>query len=162
MTMNLRGCATLTEEAIWLFGAQAILSSKRGPSAAVGQKSQSFPDGGRLHRGSSELPQQMVIDAGPQGTGRSGHGHADALSVRLSFRGRRWLVDAGTCCYIGPGDRAEYISWHARSQYTDGRRSGQAEPEGPFAWSSIPKTARRMWNISGREFHAVRRIAFRI
>ena len=103
----------------------------------------------------------MVIDAGPQGTGRSGHGHADALSVKLAFGGRRWLVDAGTFCYIGPGgDRNIFRGTRAHNTLAvDGL--DQAEPEGPFAWSSIPNTQADLW-IAGSDFHPVCRIAFRI
>jgi hypothetical protein len=99
----------------------------------------------------SDPSQQTVIDAGPQGTGRSGHGHADALSVKLSFGGRRWLVDAGTFCYIGPSDeRNMFRGTHAHNTLTvDGL--DQAEPEGPFAWSSIPQTKARMW-VCGESF----------
>jgi hypothetical protein len=43
---------------------------------------------------------RVVVDCGPLGYNRiAGHGHADALSVLLSWAGREWLVDAGTYCY---------------------------------------------------------------
>ncbi len=149
---TIRGGRAVTEEAIWLFGAQAIPSSKSGPSAAAGLKPQSFPDGGVYIIGSAEaFSQQMTIDAGPQGTGRCGHGHADALSLRLSFCDRRWLVDPGTCWYIGPGEeRAVFRGTRAHNTLTvDGL--DQAQSEGPFAWSSIPKTQVER-NISGPSF----------
>jgi hypothetical protein len=98
----------------------------------------------------------MVIDAGPQGTGRCGHGHADALSVSLAVAGRRWLVDPGSCCYIGPSnngggnDRNTFRGTRAHNTLTvDG--ADQAEPEGPFAWSSIPKTETDLW-VQGKTF----------
>ena len=55
----------------------------------------------------NHAPRRMMVDAGPQGIGRSGHGHADALSVRLTMAGRRWLVDSGSGVYISndPADR---------------------------------------------------------
>jgi Heparinase II/III-like protein/Heparinase II/III N-terminus len=147
-----RASATLTEEAIWLFGEQALPSATEAISSRLAIKSQCFPDGGLYMLGSSELiPQQVVIDAGPQGTGRSGHGHADALSVKLAFGGRRWLVDAGSGCYIGPGnDRNIFRGTRAHNTLAvDGR--DQAEPEGPFAWSSIPNTQKDLW-IAGTTF----------
>ena len=132
--------AEITEEAIWLTGDPAIRCATNGeknvPAAAL-----SFPDGGVfLLRSSDPLPQQMVIDAGPQGIGHSGHGHADSLSVKLSVRNRRWLVDAGTFCYIGPGhDRNTFRGTRAHNTLTVDNLD-QAVPDGPFAWSSIPVT----------------------
>jgi hypothetical protein len=149
---SLRASATLTEEAIWLFGDEALSSTTEPTHSRPAIKSQSFPDGGLYIVESSEpFSQQMVIDAGPQGIGRSGHGHADALSVILAFGGRRWLVDSGTCCYIGPGgERDTFRGTRAHNTLAvDGL--DQAEPEGPFAWSSIPNTQADLW-IPGATF----------
>ena len=149
---SLRASAPVTEEAIWLLGQQALPSTAHQPCSRPQTKSQSFRDGGLYVAGSSEpFEQQMVIDAGPQGTGRSGHGHADALSVKLAFDGRRWLVDAGTCCYIGPGnDRNIFRGTRAHNTLAvDG--VDQAEAAGPFAWNSIPNTQVELWNL-GRTF----------
>jgi len=100
---------------------------------------------------SSEPPQQVVIDAGPQGTGRSGHGHADALSVKLAFGSRPWLVDAGTFCYIGRGDeRNTFRGTRAHNTLAvDGL--DQSEADGPFAWNFIPETTAEIW-IPGETF----------
>jgi len=149
---SLRASAPVTEEAIWLLGQQALPSTVQQPCSRPQTKSQSFRDGGLYVLGSSEpFEQQMVIDAGPQGMGRSGHGHADALSVKLAFDGRRWLVDAGTCCYIGPGnDRNIFRGTRAHNTLAvDG--VDQAEAAGPFAWNSIPNTQVELWNV-GRTF----------
>jgi hypothetical protein len=148
----IRSGGAVTEEAIWLLGAQAIPFSKPRPNTPGGLKPQSFPDGGIYIIGSAEpFSQQMIIDAGPQGTGRCGHGHADALSLRLSFSGRRWLVDAGTCWYIGPGDeRSTFRGTRAHNTLTvDGL--DQAQSDGPFAWNLIPRTEVER-NISGPSF----------
>jgi len=146
---KIRAGGSLTEEAIWLFGESSLLSVD--DSKATGVQSASFPDGGVYIVASEPLAQQMVIDAGPQGTARSGHGHADALSIRFSFGGRRWLIDPGTCCYICPGDdRNTFRGTRAHNTLTvDGL--DQAVPEGPFAWSSIPETAVDL-NISAPSF----------
>jgi len=143
--------APLTEESIWLFG-EAAPPLTAEPDSLRKPTSQSFPDGGLYLAASSEpFAQQMVIDAGPQGTGRSGHGHADALSVKLAFGGRSWLVDAGTFCYIGPGDeRNRFRGTRAHNTLSvDGL--DQAEPAGPFAWTSIPRTQTDLW-ITGTSF----------
>ena len=145
---SLRARAALTEEAIWLFGKQALPSITQPPNSSSQTKSQCFQDGGLYLAGSSEpFSQQMVIDAGPQGTGRSGHGHADALSVKLAFGGRRWLVDAGTYCYIGPGsDRNLFRGTRAHNTMAVDSVD-QAELAGPFAWSSIPNTQADLWIV---------------
>ncbi len=142
---GMRASATLTEEAVWLFGQQALSWNRQDSNSSGVLKSQSFPDGGLYIAASSELTQQMVIDAGPQGTGRCGHGHADALSVKLSFCDRPWLVDAGTFCYIGSGDeRSTFRGTRAHNTLSvDGL--DQAVPRGPFAWSSLPKTRVDSW-----------------
>ena len=149
---NLRASTPVTEEAIWLIGEQALPSNVQKPCSGPQTNSQSFRDGGLYVAGSSEpFEQQMIIDAGPQGMGRSGHGHADALSVKLAFEGRRWLVDAGTCCYIGPGnDRNIFRGTRAHNTLAvDG--IDQAEAAGPFAWIWIPTTQVELWNV-GRTF----------
>src|ERR1700693_1040095 len=100
--------ARLTEEAIWLLGNQALerLSSEHSISLSRIQESPAayslaLPDGGLYVLADSQpCAQAMVVDAGPQGTGRSGHGHADALSLRLTMDGQRWLVDSGSGVYI--------------------------------------------------------------
>jgi len=148
---GLGASATLTEEAIWLFGAEAVSwTSKSGdiPDA----ESHSFKDGGIFIAASREpFPQLTVIDAGPQGTARSGHGHADALSIKVSFSNRPWLVDAGTFAYITPGgERQAFRSTKAHNTLAvDGL--DQAQPEGPFAWSSLPVTQAECW-IPGATF----------
>src|ERR1035438_10255352 len=99
--------ARLTEEAIWLFGERAVdeLSSENSNESV---QSVAFPDGGLYVLADSHpYRQTMVVDAGPHGVDRAGHGHADALSVRLTMDEQRWLVDSGSGVYISddPVDR---------------------------------------------------------
>jgi hypothetical protein len=128
-----------TEEAIWLFGEQALFASEGATAGAL--KSYIFSESGIYVLVTSEpFPQRMVIDAGPLGTGSCGHGHADSLSATLSFAERPWLVDAGTCCYVGPGNERDTFrgTRYHNTMTVDG--IDQAQPEGPFSWSSIPAT----------------------
>jgi len=144
--------AARTEEAIWLFGRAAIPEPSNPETASLSPNSQCFPDGGLyVVASAAPTPQQMLIDAGPQGTGRSGHGHADALSVELSFDNRPWLIDAGTFAYISPGtERQQFRGTRAHNTLTvDGL--DQAQPEGPFAWSALPSTRAECW-ITGNSF----------
>src|SRR5262249_9739889 len=74
----------LTEEAIWLFGEHAI-SAVKSPHDSGESCPRAFPDGGVYILADSNG--RLVIDAGPQGVGNSGHGHADALGVSLFVKG---------------------------------------------------------------------------
>jgi hypothetical protein len=144
--------ARLTEEAIWLFGQPAVTALAR-PNTSAGAHPAAFPDGG-LHILADSEPHsfEMVVDAGPQGVGRCGHGHADALSVRLTMDGRRWLVDAGSGIYIAadPADRDAFRGTAAHNTMSvDGL--DQAVPGGPFSWTAIPTTRVENW-CAGKTF----------
>ena len=144
--------AQRTEEAIWLFGNQAVnkLSRERTNLAA---RSIAFPDGGLyVLTDSQPYAQAMVVDAGPQGVGRSGHGHADALSLRLTMDGRRWLVDSGSGVYISedPADRDTFRGTGAHNTLrVDG--VDQAVADEPFSWTHIPTTVAENW-VVGKTF----------
>jgi hypothetical protein len=146
---GLRIGSTPTEEAIWLLGRDAITAARHSEDASPAT-GRAFPQGGLYIAASSDpIRQQMVIDAGPQGTGRSGHGHADALSLKLSFANRPWLVDAGTFVYVSDGtsphdDRQTFRGTRAHNTLVvDGL--DQANPEGPFAWSALPIVQAESW-----------------
>jgi hypothetical protein len=143
--------AQLTEESIWLFGDEAVrkLNGQRSNQAV----SQAFPDGGiYVMADAHPYPQTMTIDAGPQGVGRSGHGHADALSLRLTMNGRRWLVDSGSGVYIAknPADRDTFRGTGAHNTVrVDGL--DQAIADEPFSWKALPTTLAETW-ITGESF----------
>ncbi|MGA2358747.1 MAG: alginate lyase family protein [Terriglobales bacterium] len=148
--------ARLTEEAIWLFGNQAVeklsiahLSTQASPAA----RSLAFPDGGLYVLADSQpFAQAMVVDAGPQGAGRSGHGHADALSLRLTMDGRRWLVDSGSGVYVSK-DPANRNTFRGTGAHNTVRVDGvdQAVADEPFSWTHIPATQAENW-IVGKSF----------
>jgi hypothetical protein len=144
--------AQLTEEAIWLFGEPAIGKFQTRPTHAPA-RSLAFPDGGLYVLADSDpCPQVLTIDAGPQGIGRSGHGHADALGVHLAMNGRRWLVDSGSGVYIAkePKDRDAFRGTGAHNTMrVDGL--DQAIPDEPFSWTKIPTTRVENW-IVGKSF----------
>ena len=143
--------ARITEEAIWLFGQQAI-ERLRGPVPRAAA-SAAFPDGGiYVLADSSQIPQTMMVDAGPQGVGRCGHGHADALSVRLTMAGRRWLIDSGSGVYIS-SDRQERDFFRGTAAHNTVRIDGldQATPDEAFSWTEIPNTRIEGW-MAGKTF----------
>jgi hypothetical protein len=144
--------ARLTEEVIWLFGNPAVekLSSVQASPAAY---SIAFPDGGLYVLADTQpYAQAIVVDAGPQGTGRSGHGHADALSLRLTMDGRRWLVDSGSGVYISK-DPADRNTLRGTGAHNTMRVDGvdQAIADEPFSWTRIPSTQAENW-IVGKSF----------
>ncbi|MGA9933354.1 MAG: alginate lyase family protein [Terriglobales bacterium] len=154
--------ARLTEEAIWLFGKPAVEELTRPETKTETEKktkprpaarSVAFPDGGIYVLADSQpYPQAMVVDAGPQGVGRSGHGHADALSLRLTMDERRWLVDSGSGVYISkdPADRNVFRGTGAHNTLrVDGL--DQAVADEPFSWTNIP-TPQAETCIAGKTF----------
>ena len=146
--------ARLTEESVWLFGQQAIDSCAPATTEAPNDlRSTAFPDGGLYVLADRDpFRQQLVVDAGPQGVGRSGHGHADALSLRLTIHGQRWLVDAGSGVYIS-ADGSERDSFRGTAAHNTllVDRVDQAIPDGPFAWASIPTVQAESW-VAGKSF----------
>jgi hypothetical protein len=148
--------ARLTEEAIWLFGQPAVDELRNSGSSAqtgAGMGSRAFPAGGLYVLADSELvPQAMVVDAGPHGEGRSGHGHADALSLRFTMNGRRWLVDAGSGVYISK-DSADRNVFRGTGAHNTMRVDGadQAVADEPFSWTDIPTTQAENWLV-GKSF----------
>jgi hypothetical protein len=144
--------ARLTEESIWMFGQSAIDALDSRNSRAV-PTSAAFRDGGIYVFGDSQpAANQIVVDAGPQGIGRSGHGHADALSLRLGMNGRRWLVDGGSGVYIA-ADPADRNVLRRTAAHNTLRVDGldQAEIDGPFSWTVLPETRLDNWT-SGKSF----------
>ena len=141
----------LTEESIWIFGekaAQAFEKPHLRPEAA----SKAFPSGGiYLINDDQPSPQQMMIDAGPQGTGNSGHGHADALSIRFSMDGERFLVDPGTYCYVSGGEERDCFRGTSAHNTLRLDNLDQAVPAGTFAWRSLPHVNAETW-LNGQTF----------
>lgn len=147
---DLQRSAKLTEESIWLFGDVAVSALAESAHPDQKLKSVAFESGGiYVMASSADYAGQIVIDAGPQGTANSGHGHADALGIQVSLDGRRWLVDAGTYSYVSEDrDRFRGTSAHNTLRVNG---ADQAIPAGPFAWSAIPSVHAETW-IAGETF----------
>ena len=142
--------AQLTEESLWLFGQASV-----NPSGAKTEQpltSVAFEDGGLYVIASSGSSDgQMLVDAGPHGIGHGGHGHADALSVRLSIDGRQWLVDPGSFAYIGADDERNKFRGTGAHNTLRLDKLDQAVPQSPFSWSSLPEVRAEDW-IAGHFF----------
>jgi len=162
--------AQLTEESIWLLGersvtrlASAVKKAKEDPrSAAFTYGGLYVLAGGRAANSDDVLDDDsasadpcvhvMMLDAGPHGEGRCGHGHADALSLRLTLNGERWLVDSGSGVYVSsdPADRNALRGTRAHNTIrVDGL--DQAVADAPFSWTNIPATQVEDWVI-GKTF----------
>ncbi len=142
----------LREETLWLLGPQGVAQFEQLPASKSSRASMRLEDSGIYVMASSEpVPQQLVIDAGPQGALTAGHGHADALSVQLSVNGREWLVDPGTFCYISSGAERDLFRSTAAHNTLQVDGLDQADPTGPFSWHSLPTTRMEQW-VSGETF----------
>ncbi|MGH9345338.1 MAG: alginate lyase family protein, partial [Terriglobia bacterium] len=125
------------------------------PAALPGGTAEASMAGPPLQDATARNRYQLVIDAGPQGTGNSGHGHADALSLQLSVNSSEWLTDPGTFLYVPSvnGSGADRDRFRGTAAHNTLRVDGldQAEPAGPFAWSVLPETEVKLW-ITGEQF----------
>jgi hypothetical protein len=142
-----KASAGLTEESIWLLGPDGLCLFDALGGYPPGAEPKAFEAGGIYVMGAApdgHPAQQLAMDAGPQGTGRSGHGHADALSVRAGI-GRRWLIDPGSFGYVGSPQERNYFRGTGahNTMRVDGQ--DQAVPEGPFAWSAMPSVQVERW-----------------
>jgi hypothetical protein len=133
------------EETLWLLGPDAAARFDELPSAEPSRESVALPSSGLYLMADSNTAQQLVIDAGRQGTGSAGHGHADALSVCISRNGHSVIIDPGTCEYVGEGpERNKFRGTSAHNtMQVDGM--DQADPKNPFAWRNLPKTTVERW-----------------
>ena len=140
------------EELIWLLGANA---ARRFDEFSVGQPgatSFSLESSGVYVMSSGEpAAQRLVLDAGPQGAGRAGHGHADALSVQLAINGQEVLIDPGTFVYVdSAGGRNLFRGTKGHSTVVvDGQ--DQTEPAGPFLWHGSTDGSVDCW-VTGKSF----------
>ena len=150
-TNSFRSSTLPTEEAIWIFGDAAI------PPSAPDEDPQfsgatAFPNGGLYVMADHNA--RMVIDSGRQGTGSSGHGHADALGISFSVNGQRFLVDSGSFVYIpglneaGARDKFRGTAAHNTIRVDN---VDQAIPHRPFSWRALPNVVAEKWT-SGRGF----------
>jgi hypothetical protein len=140
------------EEMVWLFGKNGAehfksLASSQRPAASFALHA----SGIFVMSGADPQLQQLVIDAGRQGFGLAGHGHADALSVQLAAGGKPILTDPGTFTYVtASSERGRFreTACHNTVQ-VDG--VSQSEPAGPFKWHGLAHGKADRW-ITGESF----------
>ena len=141
------------EERLWLFGASGLAEFEKLQASQPSDRSIALKQSGLYLMADAETGQQALIDAGPQGPGTAGHGHADALSITLVSNGRSLLMDPGTLEYVGEShkDRAFFRGTAAHNTMrVDGL--DQADGAAPFAWASLPLVKAENW-IAGEKFN---------
>jgi hypothetical protein len=117
-----------------------------------------FRDGGYLVLGrdlhaADEV--RVLFDVGPLGFNRvAGHGHADALSVLVSHRGRDVVVDPGTYCYNSSPEMRRHFRGTAahNTVVVDGR--DQADYGSSFLWLTDVSTTLRSLQDDGSRVSA--------
>ena len=146
----------LREDMIWLLGQDGVAQFDELSPVAPSLTSTALVDSGIYCMSSAgTVPQQMIVDAGPQGAGSAGHGHADALSIQLLYGNRALLQDPGTFEYVGPAQERDVLrSTAAHSTLViDGQ--GQSQPKGPFGWERFTQSCKEAW-VAGEMFDLLR------
>ena len=139
------------EETLWLLGAKGLAEFDSLPAVEPSVDSTALAFCGFYLMADAKSAQQLLIDAGPLGSGRGGHGHADALAVCLIRNGQNLLMDPGTFEYVGDSgqrDRFRGTGAHNTMQ-VDGQ--DQAEITGPFSWKNSLRVKVEHW-ITGHQF----------
>ena len=141
------------EETLWLLGPAGLAAFEEMSIGEPSSESAALKQSGLYLMADAESGQQLLIDAGPQGPGRAGHGHADALSLTLASNGQMLLMDPGTLEYVGPTDK-DRAAYRGTAAHNTLRVDGvdQAEPAGPFAWTALPTVQAECWT-AGRSFN---------
>lgn len=142
----------MREESLWLLGAKGFAEFDLLPAVEPSPASTTLSNSGIYLMADEACGQQLLIEAGPLGSGNGGHAHAGALSISLVRKGETVLLDPGTFEYVGDsGERARLRGTGAHNTLqVDGR--DQADPAGPFSWNSSPRVKVEHW-IAGRQFN---------
>jgi hypothetical protein len=138
---------------LWLLGSSGLAAFEELESTQPSDASFALKDSGLYLMADAETGQQAMIDAGPQGPGTAGHGHADALSLSLAGNGRSLLMDPGTLEYIGESQE-DRVFFRGTAAHNTMRVDGmdQADGAGPFAWANLPAVQAERW-ITGQVFN---------
>lgn len=142
------------EDALWLLGPEGLTAFNELPATPPAWKSVLLRDSGYavLRIDWSSTADYVCVDCGDQAgelrtdaVPNSVHGHADALSVIVSLRGRPVLVDSGLFCYNGDP------KWEAHFRRTGAHNTAridgadQALHLGKMAWSYSYRVTQEHW-----------------
>ncbi len=140
---------SLREETLWLLGPGAAGEFDRLPKAQAPRVSRAFPDTGTYILASDGL--RLAVDAGPLGSARGGHGHADILSVCVVADGVSWIGDQGTFTYTGSREGRDHFRGTRAHNTLAVDGLDQAEKVDPFAWERFPEVSVERW-LTGETF----------
>jgi heparinase II/III-like protein len=105
--------------------------------------SQLFVDAGVAVLRAGDL--QVIVDAGPFGTGSAGHSHSDSLGIIARTEESEILIDPGTYTYVGDPAWRDHFRGSASHNIIRIDALDQAKPSGPFRWISKPEVIIREW-----------------
>jgi hypothetical protein len=142
----------ICEEAIWLLGAGGAKRFDELLPRERENRSMALESSGIYVMSTAQLQaQQLVIDGGPHGAGRGGHGHADALSIQLAINREPVLIDPGTFVYSGPGTERNQFRKTSAHNTMQVDACGQSEPAGQFTWHNMATASAQRW-LAGTNF----------
>jgi hypothetical protein len=139
------------EETLWLLGTGGVAKFEEVRSYEPSEASTALRDSGLYLMADPDTGEQLLVDAGPQGPGTAGHGHADALSIHLARGGETFLMDPGTLEYVGETfiDRNLFRGTAAHNTLRVDERD-QADGVPPFAWRELPNVTVERWTTGQR------------
>jgi hypothetical protein len=132
------------EKSFWLLGFPGVRAhesaSRREPDRTA------FEDGGYYVLRSRDS--RMIVDCGPLGyLSLAAHGHADALSVLLDYRGKEFLVDPGTYAYHTDREWRDYFRGTSAHNTVRIEGKDQSVIGGSFLWTE--KAEARLVSATG-------------
>ncbi len=131
----------LYEQAVWWLGPQILDRDRVSHRAA--RESRLFGDSGTAVMVNGDV--SVIIDAGPFGPFRSGHSHADTLSLVARKGESDLLIDPGTFTYVGDPHWRQVFRGTAAHNTIRIAGLDQGDPAGPFAWNNPPRVALTQW-----------------
>ena len=138
-------------DTLWLLGTSALEIFSGIRQTSPSESCKVFEAGGFavMRTGWNDDSHALIFDTGAFNRAiRSGHEHADLLSVQCSVFGKPYIVDAGTCCYAADEELRNFCrgtSGHS-TVVVDGEC--QAEPRGPFAWHESTEGRLQRWTCN--------------
>ncbi|MGI8467695.1 MAG: alginate lyase family protein, partial [Pyrinomonadaceae bacterium] len=143
----------LSEETIWLFGAEGAENFETLGTFSPEKTSKDFPAGGYylMRDGWADTDNYFLIDGGNLGAISGGHSHADSLMIDCAAGGKTFLRDAGTYTYHESKRARDYFrSTQAHNTLSINEKSS-SETGGKFNWQTTAKSEVNSW-ISDERF----------
>lgn len=141
------------QDRLWVVVSEC--ASKAGAMGTTGELPVRFEQGGYFLLGKdlhSPAELRITMDAGPLGYNRiAGHGHADALSLVLSCRGKDFLIDPGTYCYNAAPELRKYFRGTSAHNTVQVDGKDQSIYGGSFLWLRDVETTIQHYSDDGEK-----------